>query len=58
MDQRREQSKPDHTDETSGNKDQRPASYYYDDATNYEIYQDDEDEDDNESSPHKNNVQD
>jgi hypothetical protein len=40
-----EQSK---LDESSAGEDENPVSYYYDDATNYEIYRDD-DEDENES---------
>jgi hypothetical protein len=56
MDHVNERSKPGHADEPGILKDERPASYYYDDATNYETYRDD-DEDDDEPSP-KNNDQD
>jgi hypothetical protein len=44
-----EESKLDRDEETSAGDGEKPESYYYDDATNYETYHD-EDDDDNESS--------
>jgi hypothetical protein len=55
MDHVHERSKPEHADETDIRNDELPASYYYDDATNYETYRDDEDD---EESSQKNNDQD
>ena len=43
MDHLNEQSKPEHKDEPA-EADEKPRSYYYDDATNYEVYRDDEDD--------------
>jgi len=53
MDHVVEQSKVDQPDESSTGKGEKPASYYYDDATNYETYRDDDD-DESEASPHDN----
>ena len=55
MDHLNEQSKPEHKDEPA-EADEKPRSYYYDDATNYEIYRDDEDDDDESPSSENNNV--
>ena len=46
-----EQSKVDHGDESSTGRDEKPESYYYDDATNYETYRDDDDDETEESPP-------
>ena len=43
MDHLNEQSKPEPKDEPA-EADEEPRSYYYDDATNYETYRDDEDD--------------
>jgi len=43
MDHLNEQSKPEPKDEPA-EADEKPRSYYYDDATNYETYRDDEDD--------------
>jgi hypothetical protein len=43
-----EQSKPDRDDESSTGHGEKSESYYYDDATNYETYRE-EDDDENES---------
>ena len=50
MNQVLKQSKVDHSDESDSSEGEKPKSYYYDDATNYETYRDD-DEDDDEASP-------
>ena len=50
MDHLNEQSKPEPNDERPEDN-EKPRSYYYDDATNYETYRDDDEDDDDESPP-------
>ena len=54
MDHGKEQSKVDPQDGSS-EPNEKPRSYYYDDATNYETYCDEEDDDD-ESVPSDNDA--
>jgi hypothetical protein len=53
MDHPKEQSNLEDKDESSETN-EKPRSYYYDDATNYETYRDDEDDDNHESTPSEN----
>jgi hypothetical protein len=55
MDHVHEQSKLDQDEKSTIDKDKMPASYYYDDATNYETYHDDDEDDDVSSS--QNNIE-
>ena len=45
-----DQSPPQRDEESAGDKSETPRSYYYDDATGYEIYKEESDDDEDERS--------